>query len=107
MATTPALVSAATSLIVGLVALGLAVMAWRARARSGNRQLLFVGAAFVVIVAKSLFSAWDVTTVTASSPLGLPQHVVPHDYLELVLSLFDLLTIALLAAPFALKRAAP
>jgi hypothetical protein len=90
-----ALLSSAVSLVVGLVALGLCVLALRARARSGNRQLMFVGAAFALFVAKSVFSALDV-----ASPLP---HPVPHDYLELVLSLFDLGIIALLVMPFLLK----
>lgn len=99
MAPDLALLSAATSVVVGFVALAMAVLAWRARARTGNRQLVFVGAAFAAILAKSLFSAWDVTQ---------PQpHPVPHDALELVLSLFDLATITLLAAPFVLKARRP
>ena len=88
--------SALTSLLVGLIALVLAVSAWRARARSGNRQLGFVGAAFVLFLAKSLVSTADVLT-------PFP-HAVPHDALELVLSLFDLAILGLLFLPLALKR---
>ncbi|MCA1812625.1 MAG: hypothetical protein LC624_01585 [Halobacteriales archaeon] len=96
--TEAALASATTSAVVGLIALALAVLAWRARSRSGNAQLAFVAAAFAVFAAKSAFSAWDVAT---PSP-----HPVPHDELELVLSVFDLAIIVLLCLPLLVKARA-
>lgn len=87
-----ALVSSATSLLVGLVAVALAVLALRARARSGSRNLAFVAAAFLVFAVKSAFSAYNVQT-----------HVIAHDLIELGLSLFDLAILALLVLPLLLK----
>jgi len=84
--------SSGVSLIVGAIALVMAVLAFRARGRSGNRKLLFVGAAFTVFLVKSLFSAYNVHT-----------HVVVHDAIELGLSLFDLLILVLLFLPFLTK----
>lgn len=89
-----ALASSFTSLLVGLIALVMAALAWQARQRSGNAQLAFVAGAFGLFLAKSLFSAYNVQT-----------HAVPHDEIELVLSLFDLLIIGLLFLPFVLRGA--
>jgi hypothetical protein len=84
--------SSLTSLVVGLIALVMAVLALRARGRSGNRKLLCVAAAFGLFVVKSVFSAYNVQT-----------HAVPHDLIELGLSLFDLAIIGLLFLPFVVK----
>lgn len=88
-----ALASSVTSAVVGLIALAMLVLALRARRRSGNRKLGFVAAAFFVFLAKSLFSAYNVQT-----------HVVPHDGIELWLSVFDLVIIGLLFLPFLLRE---
>lgn len=92
MAPEVALVSSATSSVVGLVAALLVVLAVRARRRSGNPQLAYVAGAFGVFVARSAFSAYNVQT-----------HAVPHDEIELVLSLLDLLILILLCIPFVLR----
>lgn len=89
------LAASLTGLLVGLIALAMAVLAWQARQRSGNPQLAFVAGAFALFLAKSLFSAYNVWT-----------HDVPHDEIELVLSLFDLLIIGALFLPFVLRGAA-
>lgn len=93
MALDIAFASSLTSIAVGLIALVMAGLAFRARRRSGNRQLAFVGAAFTLFLAKSLFSAYNVQT-----------HYVPHDLIELGLSLFDLAIIGLLFLPFVLRK---
>jgi peptidoglycan/LPS O-acetylase OafA/YrhL len=87
------LTSALTSTVVGVFALGLAALAWRARRRSANRQLTFVAAAFLLFAARSAFSAYNVTT-----------HFIVHDYIELYLSLFDLAILVLLLLPLLVKR---
>ena len=92
MASHIALASALTSLLVGLIALAMAALAVRAWQRSGNRKLLLVSGAFALFLAKSLFSAYNVYT-----------HLVPHDAIELALSLFDLVILALLFLPFVVK----
>lgn len=92
MATDAASMSAFTSVLVGLLAAGLALLALRARGRRGNRDLTFVAAAFGLFLVKSLFSAYNVLT-----------HAVPHDAIELVLSLFDLAVLALIALPLLVR----
>jgi hypothetical protein len=52
-----------------------------------------VALAFVVFGLKNVFSAYNVLT-----------HTVPHDAIELVLSLFDLVLLVLLFAPLVLRR---
>ena len=63
--------------------------------RQGNTRLLFVVIAFGVFVLKGLFSAYNVLT-----------HTVPHDAIELVLSLLDLIALLLLFIPFVIPRGA-
>lgn len=87
------LASAGTSLVVALLALAFAVLAFRARRVRGNPALRIVGFAFLVFCAKNVFSAFNVLT-----------HLVPHDAIELALSLFDLAILVLLFAPFLLRR---
>ena len=87
------LASAGTSALVALLALAFAFLAFRARRVRGNPALRLVGVAFLVFAAKNAFSAFNVLT-----------HVVPHDAIELVLSLFDLALLLLLFAPFLLRR---
>lgn len=86
-------VSAGTSGIVALLALVMAVLALLARRRKRTRGLGMVAAAFLVFAAKNLFSAVNVLT-----------HAVPHDVIELVLSLFDLVILLILFAPFVRRR---
>lgn len=86
--------SSLTSIVVGLIALLMAGLAWRARVRSGNRRLAFVAAAFALFFARSLFSAYNVLT-----------HFIAHDFIELYLSIFDLAILVLLFLPFLLPKA--
>ena len=95
--TSPALtpVSAGVSVTVALLAFVLAGLAFGAMRRRGNPSLRWVALAFVVFGVKNLFSAANVVT-----------HVVPHDAIELVLSLFDLALLLLLFMPFLRRRRA-
>lgn len=90
-ALTPA--SVTLSILVALLALALAGMAIAAGRRRANPALRWVAAAFGVFAAKNLFSAYNVQ-----------YHTVPHDAIELVLSLFDLLLLVLLFVPLVLRR---
>lgn len=94
-ATSPTLTpwSAGTSAVVALLALGLALLAFRAWRKRRNAGLAWVGGAFVVFAVKNVFSAYNVT-----------EHAVPHDEIELILSLFDLLIMLMLFAPFLGRR---
>lgn len=85
--------SAATSLVVALLAALFAALALGALRRRGNRALAWVAAAFAVFAVKNVFSAVNVST-----------HVVEHDAIELVLSLFDLVILGLLFTPFILRK---
>lgn len=85
--------SSATSLLVMVLAMVLAVIALRASRMRNAPTLRWVGAAFGVFALKNAFSAFNVWT-----------HAVPHDAIELVLSLFDLMLLALLFAPLVLRR---
>lgn len=80
--------SQGVSVLVGLLALVMAVLAWRAALKRNNRGLRLVSLAFGVFALKNAFSAYNVRT-----------HAVPHDAIELVLSLFDLVLLLLLFAP--------
>jgi ABC-type Co2+ transport system permease subunit len=84
--------SVAVSSLVALLALVLAFLALRASSKRGNPALRLVGLAFFVFFLKNVFSAFNVLT-----------HVVPHDAIELVLSLFDLGLLLLLFAPLLLR----
>lgn len=95
--TSPALtpLSAGTSVMVALLAFVLAGLAFAAMRRRGNPSLKWVAFAFVVFGVKNVFSAYNVVS-----------HVVPHDAIELVLSLFDLALLLLLLIPFLRRRRA-
>ena len=80
--------SSATSIFVALLALLFSFVAFQAWRRKGTRGLFWVGIAFVVFALKNVFSAYNVVT-----------HFVPHDDIELGLSLFDLVIMLLLFAP--------
>ncbi len=81
--------SAGTSVTVAVLAAVFATLALRASRRRGNPSLRMVGIAFLVFAAKNFFSAYNVLT-----------HLVPHDAIELTLSLFDLAIMGLLFWPF-------
>lgn len=86
-------ISAATSILVALLAAlfaALALGAWRKRR---NPALGWVTAAFAIFAAKNVFSAVNVST-----------HLVEHDLIELILSLFDLAILAMLFTPFVFRR---
>jgi len=88
--------SAGVSILVAILALVLAGLAILSLRRRKNPALRFVAAAFFVFAAKNVFSAYNVL-----------EHAVPHDAIELVLSVFDLLLLLLLFAPLALRRRSP
>ena len=85
--------SATVSALVAVLALVMALVAFGAMRRRGNRALRWVALAFLVFSAKNVFSAVNVVT-----------HLVQHDAIELVLSLFDLALLALLFIPLAFRR---
>lgn len=87
--------SAGTSVIVTLLASTLAILAFLAATKRRSPNLRWVGAAFVVFAAKNAFSAYNVWT-----------HVIPHDAIELTLSLFDLVLLGLIFAPLLRRRTA-
>ncbi|HUR69205.1 MAG TPA: hypothetical protein VM370_08160 [Candidatus Thermoplasmatota archaeon] len=91
--------SAATSGIVALLALAMAIVAFRASRRRANPGLVLVGWAFVVFAVKNVFSAYN---VVAHERADIPS--VPHDEIELVLSLFDLIIMVLLFLPLLRRR---
>lgn len=86
-------VSAAVSILVALLAGLFAGLALAARRKRPNPALAYVAAAFGVFGLKNAFSAVNVTT-----------HVVPHDGIELILSLCDLAILAILFTPFVRRK---
>lgn len=96
-ATSPALTpaSAGVSLLVAALAAFFALLALRAAGRRGNPSLRWVGGAFLLFGLKNGFSSYNVWT-----------HLVPHDAIELVLSVADLAIMLLLFAPLLLRRKA-
>lgn len=96
MPETVTVLSATTSLAVAAICAVVAVIALRARRATGREGLGFVAAGFFVFVVKNAFSAFNVLT-----------HVVAHESLELVLSLFDLVAVFLLFAPILRRTTAP
>lgn len=89
-------VSGALVLIVGVVALGLALVGVAALRRSGNRSLAFVVAAFAVLAGKGLFGGWAILT-----------RRVGHEDLEAVLAIADFAVVLLLVAPLLARFRAP
>ncbi len=87
------LVSSGISLLVAVLAFGMAVIAYRAAARRKNPALRMVATAFVLFGLKNVFSAVNVLT-----------HIVEHDAIELVLSLFDLSLLLLLFLPLFMRK---
>lgn len=91
----PSMASVVTSSLVALLAAAMAAVALGAARKRANPALRLVSLAFVVFAAKNVFSAVNVAT-----------HVVSHDAIELVLSLFDLALLLLLFAPLVRRRRA-
>lgn len=85
--------SVGVSAVVALLAFVMAVLALRGASRRQNNALRIVALAFFVFGLKNVFSAYNVLT-----------HTVPHDAIELVLSLFDLVLLVLLFLPLALRK---
>lgn len=85
--------SAGVSIVVAVLALVLTGLAIASMRKRGNTGLKFVAAAFFVFAIKNTFSAVNVIT-----------HTVPHDAIELVLSVFDLVLLVLLFMPLLLRR---
>ena len=82
---------------VAALSLTLTFLAWAAWRRTGNSKLGFVTAAFFTFFVKTILTAYSVET-----------NFIEHEHLELIGSLFDLLILLLLVAPFAsplLRRA--
>lgn len=88
-----AVASAVVSGLIALLALVFAGIAVVASRRRRIRGLRWVAAAFVVFAAKNVFSSVNVLT-----------HAVPHDAIELVLSLFDALLLVMLFLPLVRRR---
>lgn len=85
-------VSAAILATVALVALVLLALTAVSYGRRRNRALLFLMGAFAVFASKNLLAA-------ASVMFGL----IPHEHLEVVEGLADLLVALLLISPFFLR----
>lgn len=89
---TPTNLAMTASLAVALMTAVMAYLGWRSYAKTRNPRLVFVSVAFVVFVLKSLFVAYNVKW-----------HAVPHDSIELVSAIFDVLVAVLLFIPFFLS----
>lgn len=76
-------------LLVGLVCLALLLLGVAAFRRTRNRKLLWLVAAFALFTIKSFLTSWALWAET-----------IGHEYLELVMSLFDLGIVGMLVAPF-------
>ncbi len=86
---TPTNLAVAASILVVLLSGLMAYWGARSYKATGNLRLLFVVVAFVVFVLKSLFVAYNVQ-----------YHAVPHDSIEFVGALFDLVVVMVLFVPF-------
>lgn len=89
---------------VAAISLGLTILAFRSRAKTGSSRLIYVALAFLLFCVKSALTAFALLEDPTSSsndpfPLG-------HGHLEFLGSAFDLVIVALLAAPF-IKRRSP
>lgn len=89
MPVSPHILAAATSLFVALLAGTMAMLGFRSFQKTRNPRLVFVVIAFVTFTLKSLFVGYNVVT-----------HVIPHDAIEFVSAMFDLLIIFTLFLPF-------
>lgn len=85
--------SSGTSLVVAALATAFSILAYASYRKRRTRGLPWVAAAFGVFALKNIFSAFNVAT-----------HVVPHDAIELGLSLFDLAIMFLLFIPLVFRR---
>ncbi|MGB0653162.1 MAG: hypothetical protein ACPGQL_08155 [Thermoplasmatota archaeon] len=86
------LLPVSASLLVALLASLMAYMGYKSFQATENARLPFVILAFIIFAVKSIFVA-----------SALANHnVAPHDTIELVSSLFDLVIVLLLFVPFIL-----
>jgi hypothetical protein len=86
---TPTNLAIATSILVALLTAVMAYVGFRSFQKTKNARLVFVVVAFIAFALKSLFVAYNVSG-----------HAVPHDSIEFVSALFDLLIVVLLFIPF-------
>lgn len=86
---TPTNLALAASLLVATLTAVMAYLGFRSFQKTGNARLVFVVVAFVAFALKSLFVAYNVTW-----------HAVPHDSIEFVSALFDVLIVVVLFIPF-------
>lgn len=89
MPVSPTFLAAATSGIVALLAAAMALLGFRSFNKTRNPRLVFVVIAFIAFMLKSLFVGVNVLT-----------HMIPHDAIEFVGAMFDLLIIFTLFLPF-------
>lgn len=75
--------------IVAVLAAIMAYLGIKSYRATGNVKLLFIVIAFVVFIMKALFVSYNVT-----------YHAVPHDAIEFVSALFDVVIVMLLFVPF-------
>ncbi len=89
----PSTLATVSSAIVAVMATVMAYLGWRSYRNTGNIRLVFIVVAFVTFVLKSLFVAYNVQA-----------HAVPHDSIEFVSSLFDVVIVLMMFVPFFLNR---
>lgn len=83
----------AASALVAVLAGAMAYLGFRSFRKTRNPRLVFVAVAFLVFAIKSVFVGANVQT-----------HLVPHDSIEFVSALFDVIIVVLLFLPFVLNR---
>lgn len=88
----PTTMAALMSAAVAVLAAIMAYLGWKSYRNTGNQRLVFIVLAFFLFIVKSLFTAYNVTS-----------HAVPHDSIELVGSMLDLIIVLLLFIPFFLN----
>ncbi len=77
------------SAIVAVLSAVMAYLGLRSYRKTRNPRLVFVSVAFIAFVLKSIFVGYNVT-----------YHIVPHDSIEFVSALFDVLIVLMLFIPF-------
>lgn len=87
--------SSLTLSLVGAVSLALSILFWIASSRVGNMRLRWVSAGFVVLFIKSLFII-----------LTIHQFGIDHEAVQALDSVFDLLAVLLIVAPFLIRHKA-
>jgi hypothetical protein len=92
----PSRLAAATTGVVSLVAFVISGASWRAMVKTGNRNISYVAAGFLVVALKNAVKAWHLTY--EAETLGW----------EVAFSLLDLLAVLLIVFPLVpLRRRAP